>query len=226
MLAQALKVVALAIVLALPASAQQRDRSEFAFRLGAYVPMRQLSPPTFAVSDICTKHPEEPDCGGPAPSPRLRQASAVAVGGRVTTWIGNRGAIEEWLWYAPSGVSGTFPADGTLVVVGARLLLSLAPRSSATSALVMGGPAMIFRSGAAYAGTRGTTSPAGSLGLGLDFHSTGRFGFRVELEDYLYSVKFGESYAAGGGVGPWKFQQDLVLSLSVNRFHARGESAR
>jgi hypothetical protein len=210
--AAALAAVA-TISLACPASAQQRDKVELALTVGAFVPMRHLFPPSFATTGECSKFPEDPQCGGPGASPRLMQRTAVAVGGRVTSWLGYRGALEEWVWVSPSGVTGTVNRAGTILVAGMRGVYRLVPGAATTSLLIMGGPAVILRFGGYWDAAPGAYAPAGTLGIAVDLHPDRPFRLRSTLEEYLYRVNTA-------------FQNDFVLSLSIRRSGRRGESQR
>jgi hypothetical protein len=218
MFARASMVLVLTISLAPLTGAQARRRVEIAPALGAYAPMLDL-PDVGLVGcfDFPCSHPN-------------RQKLSVAVGGRVTSWLSNRGAIEGSFWYAPSGVSGDYSnTSGNIVMAGLRLGLNLVPRAPAMSVLLMGGPALVQRSGDFYDGLRGRTSFGGALGIGLYTHPGRRFGFRAAIEDYLSSARFGYTPPTGYPLrnyppGPRKLQQDLVLSLSIDPFGQRGES--
>jgi hypothetical protein len=102
-----------------------------------------------------------------------------------------------------------------------RFVLSVAPQAPTVSPLLTAGPAVIHRSGDAYANVRGTLSPGAAVGIGLDIHPGRHFAFRAQIEDYLYDVKFASG--TGPGVGEWKFQHDVVLSLSTSLVGQRGE---
>jgi len=207
-----------AIALAHPTNAQAQRRLEIAPVLGAYMPTRHL-PQLGDYEYGCAVPGGAPPC----PAPDFKQTRAVAVGGRVTAWLSNRGAIEGSLWYSPSGVTGWlgYEAAANIVVADLRVVLSLAPPAPTTSVLLMAGPAVIHRSGDAYADVRGTTSPGGALGVGLNIHPGRHFGLRAQIDDYLYRVKFASG--TGPGVSAWKFQHDFVFSLSISPFGRRGE---
>jgi hypothetical protein len=217
------------IALAHPTNAHAQRRIEIAPALGAYVPTHHLPlgpGDIFFVGGACRG-------GGPPCPPAVpeSQTRTVAVGGRVTAWLSNRAAIETSFRYAASGVKfvsatpelvdSTVVQRGTIIVADLRLLLALAPQARSKSLIFMGGPAVIRRSGDVYADVRGTTSPGGVLGVGLDIHPGHRVGLRAQIDDYLYTVKFASG--TGPEVGSWRFQQDVVLSLSLNPFRQRGE---
>jgi len=208
-----LKALLVAIALTHPTSAQAQFRLEIAPALGAYMPTGQLPLGALTLTDVCTEHPEDPLC--PTTSPRRRANRAVAIGGRWTAWFGKGGAIEGSFWYSPSGSTvNAFEDPGTAVVGSLRGVLSLAPQARTMSVLLMGGPAVIHRSGF----PNDLTSFGGTVGLGLDIHPGRGLGFRAEIEDYLYSTQS----TAGNGL----FHQDFVLSLSMSPFGQRGERGR
>lgn len=207
MFARSLLTAAAAIFLAHPTSAQAHRRLELAVTLGAYVPTRHL--PIGPWSDFSSIA-----CIDVCETPTERQRRATALGGRVTAWLGTRGAIEGSFWYAPSGVTGWERVRGNIDLASVHLVLSLAPRAPTVSPLLLAGPAVIHRSGDAYTDVRGTTSPGGALGMGVGIHPGRRVACRVQVEDYLYRVKFASRTVPG--VSEWEFQHDFVFSLSVS----------
>ena len=217
MFARALQVVfngvalATAAAIALPhqVAAQARRGLEVAPAVGAYLPTGNL--PGGSAFHICIPDPSNPDKCLPFV---VRAKQAVAVGGRVTAWLSNRGAIEGSFWYSPSRVvSGFLPVDsseqaGNFVAAALRFVLSLAPRAPAMSALVMGGPAMVHRS--FENSPEGTTSFGGALGFALDMRPKRHLGVRAQIEDYLYNP-----HAA--------MRHEFVLSLSISLVGQRAD---
>jgi hypothetical protein len=223
MFARALLATAAAIAIAHQASAQAHRRLEIAAALGTYVPMNQLpvGPGNmFAETAICLGHDPLGLC---PPGPSLQQKQALAIGGRVTSWLSRRSAIEGTFWYSPSGVTQTYRSAGKIVIADVRFVLSLAPQASTMSVLLLGGPAVIQRFGDAYVDVKGTTSPGGAIGIGLDIHPGHGYSFRAEIGDYLYSVQFASGPGPGGLVGQRKSQHDVVFSLSMSPFGQGGE---
>jgi hypothetical protein len=190
-----------AIALAHPPSAQAQLRFEVAPALGAYVPTRQL--PLGPHPYVCVL-----DANDQCRQLFVNAKRAVAVGGRVTTWLGSHGAIEGSFWYSPSSASGfyfvDFETSGPIVMAGLRVVLSLAPHAPFMSTLLMGGPAVIHNS------YKETTSSGGMLGIALDVHPGRRFSVRPAIEGYRYALS-------------GALQQDFVFSLSVSPFGRRGE---
>jgi hypothetical protein len=237
MFARALKVlvngVALAstamIALAHPTSAQARLRFEIAPALGFYGPTRQLPFFPWIAYERC----------GSCPGPRLKQNPAMAVGGRATAWLNQREAIEGSFWYSRSGVTGSdnytfstvsLTAAGKIVLADLRFVLRLAGPASRMSVLLMGGPAVIHRFGDYYTdyapfvgSVTGTTSFGGTLGTGLDIYTGHCFGFRAQIEDYLYSIRFEGSDPRYADSSERKVQQDFVFSLSLSPFSQHGK---
>jgi len=205
MFARTLLVTAAAIALAHQVTAQTRRGVEVAPAVGAYLPTGDLRADG-AVPAVCYVDARDPaeTCLPYA----VRAHPAVAVGGRVTDWLSNQGAIEGSFWYTRSGVSaGFFPVDttfkraGTFVMAALRFVLSLAPHAPTMSALILGGPAIAYHDG--------PISLGGALGFALDMRPKRLLGVRAQVEDYLY----GED------------SQDFVLSLSMT-FGQRGVVAR
>ena len=195
-------------------SAQRRGTIEIAAALGAYVPTSQLPSVTIGYAD-CAE-----DAGGVCrPFSNMGQR-APAVGGRVTAWLSDGGAIEGSLWYAPSGrrtglVGDEFDESGHIVVASVRGVLNLAPHAPSNAGLLTGGPAVFLRSG-----SYGTsyTGVGGVLGFAVDVPSGRRFRLRPSIEDYLYRLT-ARQYANRSS----NFHQDFVFSLSLSRVGHRGE---
>jgi hypothetical protein len=222
-------VAAASITLAPPASAQGL-RFEIAPAVAAYLPTRQM--PFYPWVGF-------PKCGGCMTPPLPQQNHAVAAGGRITAWLGKRGGVDGSLMYSPSGVReygyltyapSVSVSSGSIVVAALRAVVRVDAKAPTMSVLIMGGPAMIHRSGSYYydvAPVQGTTSFGGAVGLGLDIHPGHRVGIRATIEDYLYRVQF----ASGTGFYTFhpsetKSQQDFLLSLSINPFDRSTTSRR
>ena len=210
------------ILLACPIRAQGHRKVEIALALGAYVPGGSLAD---LFADLFA-------CGYPksitttCEIPHLKQDRAVAVGGRVTAWLGKRGAIEGSFWYAPSGLTDTTrytPSspqgsgggeNDNVVVISLRAVVTVVAPVRAMSVFLMGGPAVVRRAGAAWAYTSKTTSKGGMLGVGLDIHPGHGLAFRAAIENYLYKIyKLDSGYAPGAM--PSTFHHDFVFSLSM-----------
>lgn len=194
--------------------------------LGAYMPGRPDDQSFYG----CPRG--GPPCG---PFPSYQQTGGLAVGGRVTAWLSNRAAIEGSFWFAPSHVTDVTPyADGYMgtdvaghiVATDVRLVLSLIPQTREVSVLLMGGPAVIHRSGVLQNSSEfysmSKTVFGGVVGFGLDIHPGRGFAIRTALEDYLYSFTFNNDRSPIDRV--W-FHHDFVLSLSIgsNLFGRHGQ---
>jgi hypothetical protein len=212
-------------------------RVEIAAALGAYVPGLGLPYPRIATCFLKSGGPDW-RCG---PLPSYTQTRAPAVGGRITASPWNRGAsagpvaFEGSFWYVPSRVIEQSPYPdipglnqaGKMVAASLRLVLRFAPRAQ-VSGLLMGGPALIHRSGQFYSGLKGTTSAGGSLGVGVDVR---RFGLRAEIATYFYNLHFGDSLTPDQQIAqqqgylyaPSAMQSDFVFSLSINPFGPFGQ---
>ena len=237
-------VLATAVMISIvyPTSANAQLRIEIAPALGVYVPGLGLPYPRIATCFLKSGGPDW-RCG---PLPSYSQTRAPAVGGRITASPWNRGAsaglvaFEGSFWYVPGRVIEQSPYSaipgsdipglnqaGKMLAANLRLVLRLAPRAQ-VSALLMGGPALIHRSGQFYSDLKGRTSAAGSLGLGVDVR---RLGLRAEIATYFYKQRFGDPltteqqilqqqgylYAPTGAA-----QNDFVFSLSVSPFRRHG----
>lgn len=245
MCARALKVLVAAVIsLAYPKSAHAQLRVEIAPAVGVYAPGSGL-PYTHIAG--CNLKAGGPDfrCG---PLPSYLQTRGAAVGGRVTVAPRGRGttpasfAIEGSFWYVPNRVierpspytllagTGLLNEANKIVAASLRFVLRLAPKAP-VSGLLIGGPALIHRSGEFYSGLPGTTtSPGGMLGVGVDVHPGRGLGLRGEIAMYLYSARFGdrptfEQQLAQGPslyVPPRVWQDDFVFSLSISPFGGHG----
>jgi hypothetical protein len=208
------------ILVARPASAQGR-RFEIAPAVGTYLPTRQLPFYPWVAVPLCG------GCTQPAPP---QQNHAVAAGGSITAWLINMVGVNASLMYAPSGVrvygflkdTPGVVSSGSVVVASLRAVVRLAPKAAMMSVLIMGGPAMIHRSGSYYydvAPVQGTTSFGSAVGVGLDIRPGHRVGIRATIEDYLYPAQF----ASGTSFYTFhpserKPQQDFLISLSISPF--------
>ena len=201
-------LLAFAIFVVPPTAAQSRPRVEIALALGRYTPTGQTP------NNILYGCPTY--CGLQL---SIKQQSAVAVGGRMTAWLANRAGIEASLWYSPSGVSkvGQYSlgslnqvSGGDIVAATARVVLSLPAQTRTLSVLIMGGPAVIHRSGDYWARWQSTTRVGGSFGIGLDIHPGHRFSVRAGIEDYVYEFSGPYDFNGAGDL-----HHDIVFSLST-----------
>jgi hypothetical protein len=209
------------VSLAYPTGAYAQLRVEIAPAGGAYQPGGKL--PSFLFEcGYFGGHQCEPD-------PSYRQLSGAALGGRVSASIRSHGsipasfAIEGAFWYVLSHVVDTtrYPdghtgADlsGSIDIANLHAMVSLPLKSSIVSGLLMGGPALIHRSGSYFNGLKGTTSIAGTLGAGLEIHPGHRFSLRAEVMKYLYKVHF---FTDPLNFTSQESQHDMIVSLSLSR---------
>ena len=243
MSARALKVLVNAVALAAsaalarPTHAHAQLRVEIAPTVGAYVSPNALPDPRFFV--VCFTKGTGP-CGRSA---TYKQNSSVALGGRITASPWDRGstqgrvAIDGTLWYMPSRLgpeSQGINQAGNIVMASLRLVLRFSPQAR-ISGLLTGGPALIHRFGEFYSGARGTTSPGGTFGVGLDAHLGRHFGLRAEISAYLYGLQLHPQLTPEQQVleqqgnlflSPGMTQNDFVFSLSISPFGRRGEGKR
>jgi len=200
------------VAVGLATSAQAQLRIEIAPAVGGYFPTRPLPQAgtlLFSGDEVLPPH-------------ALQQERAGALGGRVAVWFNRRSAVEGSFWYAPSKVTDdpayVSPGAGAVTMAGLRYVFRVDPDLPVLSLLLMAGPAIVHRSGDAWAGITGTTSPALGLGIGIDALPASRVGLRGEVSDYLYNVNLsGDSDA-----GSWSysdssaFQHDLIISLALS----------
>jgi hypothetical protein len=210
---------AIALVLLVSAtSAHAQLKVEVAPAFGGYFPTRTLPAPESFYGCPASR---PSDCPPPPPPHALKQAQAGAAGGRIAVWFNHRSALEATLCYARSDVTDNpayqSPGAGAITMAGLRYVFRVDPDLPILSLLLLGGPAIVHRSGEAWAGVTGTTSPAFSLGIGIDALPASRVGLRGEVSDYLYNVKL----SGQGDNGNWyegasAFQQDLIVSLALS----------
>jgi hypothetical protein len=200
---------AAAIPLAHPTSAQTHRRLEIAPAVGGYMPYGGV--PLMLQYSCLTGHP--------CPEvPSFEEARTVAVGGRVTVWLGHRWAIEGTGWYGSSHVTDVTQYTTEYVVYGGEgkiVLASLRPVVKVAavqrmSILLMAGPAVSLRFDDGWAQWKKPTSGGGAVGVALDFHPRPGLGFRASIEDYVYAF---ESTIRPDL--PSKFHHDFVFSLSM-----------
>jgi hypothetical protein len=213
MFARAVKVLVATSVVAQPASAQAHRRLEIAPALGVYVPSGGVPLPV----QLGCPRVEFIPCEFPS----FKEARTVAIGGRVTAWLGTRTAIEGSVLYGSSRVTdltrytGPDPwqlgAQGNVVLTSLRAVLNVAPRIPAMSVLLMAGPAVIHRFGDGWSEWwKGPTSLGGAVGIGFDIHPGHGLGFRAAIEDYIYSFDSLHPSAYSS-----EFHHDFVFSLSM-----------
>jgi hypothetical protein len=109
----------------------------------------------------------------PPPCSATRQI-AVALGGRVTTWVTNRIALDGSLWYSPSTRTDNFVAPNL------RVLLGLI-RGRGTLVYVAGGAAFVSH-------THGASNGA-VVGGGAHLHVVPSLAVRAEFEQYFFSYR-------------------------------------
>ena len=142
----------------------------------------------------------------------ISRNTGAAGGVRLTFWgTGNLG-FEATGGYAPAKIGNeTINQSGNtdLLLANARLLLALSPVTNSVGFYLAAGPALLSRGSDPFDNDASSTDFGGVLGLGFRFGGgdDNRFGFRIDLEDYLYNGDFG-----GGD----DFQNDLVASLGMS----------
>jgi hypothetical protein len=185
---------------------------EIAPAFGGYLPTRPLPQAgtlLFSGDEVLPPH-------------RLQQERAGGLGGRVAVWFNQRSAVEAAFGYAPSTITDdpayASPGGGAVTTASLRYVFRVDPDLPVLSLLLMAGPAIVRRSGDAWAGLTGTTSPALGLGIGIDAFPASGIGLRGEVSDYLYNVHL----SGDSDVGSWNysdasaFQQDLIISLALS----------
>ena len=195
-------VAAAASPLASQTSAPRNPRLEIAPILAAYMPRGDINA-LFSCGLVKAPNSCTDD---------LKMTREVAIGGRVTGWLGKRAAIEGSLLYSPSGVrtdpyvpllDPTFSGwgNGTVLVANLRGVFSLVAPVPGMSVIVTGGPAVIRYGGRVWSGDH--IEPfGGTLGFGLDVHPGSGVGFRAAIDGYQYKIE---------GVS----HHDTVVSLSL-----------
>jgi hypothetical protein len=143
-----------------------------------------------------------------------KQATAVAIGGRVSVGTHRKVSFDGTVTYVPSDVNASAGASGgpaSLLLIDARGVVSFGQAGATTRVYLAGGPAVIIRNGEFYQGFEGTIDIGGNVAAGLRM-ALGKVSGLVELGSYLYSVSL---TGAGGLMTSSELQVDLIASVSV-----------
>jgi len=171
-------------------------------------------------------------CGGATNfcSAVMRQRMAPTVGGRLTTWLDRRFAVELALGYSESSVTGfgqvartpggpsitPVYASASIVAGSARILLST-PRTYATSFYVLGGWAFVAHGGAPYNDSFTSTTGWGPvLGIGTRRRVGPLLALRAEVVDYSYEPGFVDRQSTPAYPLFQRAQNDLMFSLGLS----------
>jgi hypothetical protein len=162
------------------------------------------------------------------------QSGAVLFGGRLTLWVTDVLGVEAGFAYALSDIEveattvgvgsedicgqdfagEPFECDASVWLASVKGLYRFAPQPGGIWAIhIGGGLAMIGRTGDAYDETEGTTDVGGVVNIGATFDVAPQVAIRLDVEDYLYSVKLEEE--GGLELGDSQFQNDLVFTGGI-----------
>lgn len=203
------RMLMLACLLSLTAApALAQPAVEIVPMIGAYVPLGTL----VTIEEI------DEELG--AITTELEHKPALLLGARVDFWtMGNMG-LEASLAYAMSDVEATVTTDlgegsddmsANTFLAAAKVLYRLGVPGGPARFHLGGGLAMIKHGGDAFEDVDGTTDIGGVVGLGASISLPGTLGIRIDLEDYIYSAKFGE----GDNESDSELQNDVVLTAGV-----------
>ncbi|KPK75380.1 MAG: hypothetical protein AMS25_18425 [Gemmatimonas sp. SM23_52] len=163
-----------------------------------------------------------------------QHSTAVLFGGRLTLWVTDVFGVEAGFAYALSDIEveattvgvGTenicgqefagepFDCDASVWLASLKGLYRFAPQFGGIWAIhIGGGLAMIGRTGDIYDETEGTTDVGGVVNIGATFDVAPQVAIRLDVEDYLYSVKLEEE--AGLELGDSQFQNDLIFTGGI-----------
>lgn len=142
----------------------------------------------------------------------IKRNNSFVGGARLTFWGNSPLGLEFTGGYSPANVEiagGTINEDrNTNVFLGsAKLMLGISPASSSLGLYIGGGPALIRRGSDVTEEDESVTDWGGVLGAGIRLPMGESFGFRLDLEDYLYDGDFD---------GSDDFQNDLVISAGLS----------
>ncbi|HXE58513.1 MAG TPA: outer membrane beta-barrel protein [Gemmatimonadales bacterium] len=140
-----------------------------------------------------------------APGVRHRQApmAGLRLGSWVTPWLG----FEMTFGYADSDLRGAAAPDTDVILTVIRGRVLVTSWRSNTHVFVSAGLGGISHGGASYGTQLDAKDLTLTAGLGARLKLRGRFGLRIELEDYHHRARLvGEGRRA---------QHDLVLSLAL-----------
>lgn len=133
--------------------------------------------------------------------------------------LGSRISLELGYAIAPVRVSvenegvPLFPgsATGAVHTLAFRPRVRIARIGVATIGYAFAGPAMVWRTGKAFAGNEGTLRGAANVGVGVTFNA-GKVRFRVDLEDVIYTSAL---QRPDGVQAECAVQHDVQLSLGI-----------
>lgn len=143
-----------------------------------------------------------------------KQATAVAIGGRISAATHRKVSFDGTVIYVPSDVNASAGASGgssSLLLIDARGVVSFGQAGAKTRFYLAGGPAVIIRNGEFYQDFDGTTDIGGNVAAGLRM-VLGKVSGRVEVASYLYSVNLTGAGSLSTGS---ELQVDLIASVSV-----------
>ncbi|UCF20750.1 MAG: outer membrane beta-barrel protein [Gemmatimonadota bacterium] len=151
------------------------------------------------------------------------QKEALAVGGRITLWLGGALGVEGNFGYAFSDVTvseGGVASDtsANVYAADARLVLKFGIPLAPVSFHVNGGVALIGRSGDAYDDVSdGKTNVGGVVGLGTRVKLPGILAIRADADAYLYKTRLTIDNEEFGGEFQFdsQFQSDILLSAGL-----------
>ena len=205
----------LAVLAPARAPAQLAGKFIFTPYVGAYVPSADLVSGSLTSADVSA-----------------RQRASVAFGTTGSFWVTNRIGMEGGLVYSGSELKrdgfitpGSSTRNANVWLGSAKLMLQLLEPQSDYNVRLGFGPALITRSGSAYASNAtgsysGLTDVGAVISLCTRLRLTDMFSLRLRGEDYIYqsNVGFkndltGQSIAFGD-----RKQSDFVFSLGLQMF--------
>jgi hypothetical protein len=135
---------------------------------------------------------------------QYKERSALAIGGRVTTWPSSR------LGFEMSLIRGENDPERAHALLGSvRVLFSPSAHPKSRALYLIGGGSFVRH---AFSGDDpGATSWGGVVGISARFRVDPAFSFQAELEDYLYTYT---DVTFSGTTIPHA-QNDVVVSLGI-----------
>lgn len=149
----------------------------------------------------------------------LSQRTAVALGGQVTAWLGERVGVRVSGFTAASEVGpdnqdllDRQPVPANVTTWDLDALVALRPFASNLRVFFSGGVAFIERGGDAYEGFQGTSDIGGALGVGSQYRLTDRLSLQADIRTVLYQLQL---TGPTGLAYPSAFQTDLLAVVGL-----------
>jgi hypothetical protein len=143
----------------------------------------------------------------------LSQRTGLTLGGQATAWVRRRMGLRASLLTSSSEVGPAThdllnrdPVSARVTTAGLEALVTLTALPTGGRVFLVGGAAIIRRSGDAYHGFEGTKDLAGMFGVGSQLRLTDRLNLQADLRMLLYQLRLTDP---DGMEYPSAFQTDV-----------------